>query len=273
MERCTQCNSVQQPPSPKRSGPTINNVNSHVVEIDFGGIKFATNVNALKAASRPLAAYLNSQKAELPLEVSFDGFEIVVGWLSKGTIRTDEDTAREAREEDEGEDEDDEEFEEGLHIRSLCNAYKTAEVLEISADFLDAVMDRIIDTVIEKPSKRTEDDVIDLAGIMSEAFEPGSPGRLFTVEWLLHDRLEVEGSDPSWDFTLADFIENNEADNFRNEFLLAVFRGKLAGNLLPWEVEGKSRYHASRNGVLRFPSIIRDVATRSDSGGSDDWGM
>ncbi|KAK5762686.1 hypothetical protein LTS12_007074 [Elasticomyces elasticus] len=304
LDRCTECYSLKRLPSPEQTGATLKDFEQvhawagrgchpgHTIEIDFKGVPVSVDTRSLMLASKPVAELIYSHIAELPSKVSRDGFQVLVSWLSNGTIRTDTDEAREAKDQDddedeqmEGEDDDeddedqdeeedeDEAFDQWCHVHDLCEAYKTGESLDVSADFLDAVMDRLVDVVLEKPNNRTEDDVLRLAGTLSEAFEPGSPGRLFTVEWLFHDKLEVDGSDPSWDFTLADSVNSSQANCFRNEFLLAVFRGKQAGDLLPWEVEGKSRYHASRDGTIHFPSIIRKRARSSDSGLSDHWDM
>ncbi|TKA81472.1 hypothetical protein B0A55_02929 [Friedmanniomyces simplex] len=238
-------------------------IQGHIVRVKCVGGDVAVNIHALRAASAHLSATLYPPMAEVVLDVTCYGFQVLVDWLSSGEIscpEADEEEEEEVDEEEQTEDEDgadETEKQEDDRIEKiglLCTAYQTGCTLEVSSRFLDALMDRIIDSVVE-PNERTWEQVIELANVLREAFEIGSSGRLFCAEWLIHGNMACVERDLESVYRLAEWVDDGD-DVFRREILQAGFRGAVApgSGTLPWE-QDRCRYH--EHGVPRGTLRLR----------------
>ncbi|KAK3621737.1 hypothetical protein LTR56_022629 [Elasticomyces elasticus] len=191
---------------------TVSRVDSarHIVKITYGEFELTANLYALRAVSARLRALVDASEAELPPAASRLGVQVLLNWLSSGNIEV-YDPDNDDEDDDDGgivnnpEQDDDDDW---WTVTVLCEAYKTGEALDVSADFLDAVMDQIVDTVV-KPNDRYGERIIDLARVLSKTRVSGSPGRLFVVEWLFHDKFE--SAEGTFGFQVAEFIEECDA--------------------------------------------------------------
>ncbi|KAK4890380.1 hypothetical protein LTR27_010908 [Elasticomyces elasticus] len=281
MERCDKCDSVRWLPSPKPPGAAIKEIN-HMVEINFKGTKVAVNLQTLRAASKVFAALVKADKAELPSEVSkasrswHAGSRTVVSRLTRTrpvkckkapkmrmrrsrTTRVRRMTNTKAQKKTLG------------SSRSINYAKPTRQARSWISQQISSMQswDRIIDEVVE-PLTWSYWKALHLARILSMAFEPGTKGRLFAMEWLFHSRFRRAREDGSFDFQLAEFVEASKAPGFRLEFLHTVFRGQSAGDLLPWKVFGKCRYREDRDPVHR---LVQIVERQRESETDEDWDL
>ncbi|KAK3672317.1 hypothetical protein LTR78_007857 [Recurvomyces mirabilis] len=97
-------------------------------------------------------------------------------------------------------------------IDMLCKSYRTGWDLEITSDFLDMVMDRLVEYVttdgLLSDGNITDDtNSGDVYHLLLDTFAVGSPGRRFIVDWLLHSELDQdEATDRILDFMKQDRV-------------------------------------------------------------------
>ncbi|KAK5719768.1 hypothetical protein LTR17_015139 [Elasticomyces elasticus] len=125
--RCTECHSLRRVQAPEELGGTITKT-GHIVKIKFKESEVTTNAHALQAASAHLKDLVDGLEVELPLAVSPKGFKVLLGWLSDSEIEVPRYT------------------DDYWTVKYLCEAYNTGDALDVPPEFLDSVMDHIIDT-------------------------------------------------------------------------------------------------------------------------------